>query len=194
MNFCSDCGSSEISWTVPSDDNRPRHVCGACETIFYQNPKIVAGCIPVWEDKVLLCKRAIEPRHGYWTLPAGFMENAETTFEAAERETREEANAEVEIEGLYTVLNIPHTSQVYMIFRSQLRNLDFSPGTESLECKMFAEDEIPWRDLAFPTIVHTLKFYFEDRKNNDFKLHAGDIVWGDGRAEYFHRRDFEVST
>jgi ADP-ribose pyrophosphatase YjhB (NUDIX family) len=189
MKYCSDCGSNEMNWTVPSDDNRPRHVCSSCETIFYQNPKIVAGCIPVWEDQILLCKRAIEPRHGYWTLPAGFMENAETTFEAAERETREEANAEVENLDLFTVLNIPHTSQVYMMFRSQLRSPDFSPGVESLECKMFREDEIPWRDLAFPTIVHTLKFFFEDRKQNDFKLHAGDIVWGDGRAEYFHRRD-----
>lgn len=188
MKYCSDCGSQEINWKVPADDNRPRHICGACETVFYQNPKIVAGCIPVWEDQILLCKRAIQPRHGYWTLPAGFMENAETTFEAAERETREEANALVENLELYTVLNIPHTSQVYMMFRSNLVNLDYSAGAESLECRMFREHEIPWRDLAFPTIVHTLKFFFEDRKTGQFKVRAGDIVWGDGRAEFFDRR------
>ncbi len=188
MKFCSDCGSSEINWTVPSDDNRPRHVCGSCDTIFYQNPKIVTGCIPVWEDQILLCKRAIEPRYGYWTLPAGFMENAETTFEAAERETREEANASVANLDLYTVLNIPHTNQVYMMFLSNLVDLDFSPGAESLECKMFREHEIPWRDLAFPTIYHTLKFFFEDRKESNFVLHAGDIVWGNGKAEFFDRR------
>ena len=188
MKYCSDCGSEEISWTVPSDDNRPRHVCGSCDTIFYQNPKIVAGAIPIWEDKILLCKRAIQPRYGYWTLPAGFMENAETTFEAAERETMEEANAKVEIIDLYTVLNIPHTNQVYMMFTSNLVDLEFSPGAESLETKMFSEDEIPWQDLAFPTIYHTLKFFFDDRRKNRFNLHAGDIVWGNGRAEFFDRR------
>lgn len=188
MKYCSDCGSDEIAWKVPSDDNRPRHVCGSCDTIFYQNPKIVAGAIPIWEDKILLCKRAIQPRYGYWTLPAGFMENAETTFEAAARETLEEANAKVEILDLYTVLNIPHTNQVYMMFTSRLLDLDFSPGTESLETQMFSEHEIPWQDLAFPTIYHTLKFFFEDRKQGSFDLHAGDIVWGNGRAEYFDRR------
>ncbi|MEM7466521.1 MAG: NUDIX hydrolase [Pseudomonadota bacterium] len=189
MKYCSNCGSDRISWTIPSDDNRPRHVCGACNTVFYQNPKIVTGCIPVWEEQVLLCKRAIEPRYGYWTLPAGFMENAETTFEAAERETQEEANADVKDLDLYTVLNIPHTNQVYMMFRANLRNLDFHPGAESLECKMFTEDEIPWRELAFPTIHHTLKFFYEDRKKNQFRMRAGDIVWSDGRAQYFDRRE-----
>ena len=191
MKFCSDCGSATIKWVVPADDNRPRHVCGDCDTIFYQNPKIVAGCIPVWEDKILLCKRAIQPRYGYWTLPAGFMENEETTFEAAERETWEEAKAKVEIVDLYTVLNIPHTNQVYMMFLANLVDPDFAPGEESLECAMYEEHEIPWKELAFPTIVHTLKFYYEDKKRNSFSLRAGDIVWANGRADFLRRRDAE---
>jgi ADP-ribose pyrophosphatase YjhB (NUDIX family) len=163
-------------------------VCSKCNTVFYDNPKIVAGCIPQWNDTVLLCKRAIEPRHGYWTLPAGFMENAETTFEAAARETLEEANARVEIVDLYTVFSIPHTSQVYMMFRAKLADLDFSPGEESLECGLYREDQIPWDDLAFPTILHTLKFYFEDRKRGAFPLRSGDIVWDKNGAVFAPRR------
>jgi ADP-ribose pyrophosphatase YjhB (NUDIX family) len=156
--------------------------------IFYQNPKIVAGCIAEWEDTVLLCKRAIEPRRGYWTLPAGFMENAETTLEAAVRETLEEANARVDVIDLYTVLNIPHTNQVYMIFRGNLVDLDFSPGEESLECGLYREDEIPWDELAFPTILHTLKFYFEDRRSGKYPLRCGDIVREGNRAVFSLRR------
>ncbi len=189
MNYCSHCGSSELAWVIPPGDNRPRHVCPKCDTIFYQNPKIVAGCIPEWDNKVLLCKRAIEPRHGYWTLPAGFMENAETTLEAAVRETLEEANARVEIVDLYTVFNIPHTDQVYMMFRGKLTDLDFSPGEESLEVELYDEAQIPWNDLAFPTILHTLKFYFEDRKTGEFPLRSGDIVREDNRAIFSLRRD-----
>lgn len=189
MKFCSQCGTGNIRWEVPSGDNRPRHVCGNCNEIFYQNPKIVVGCIPEWEDTVLLCRRAIEPRHGYWTLPAGFMENGETTQEAAERETLEEANARVELLGLYTVMNIPHTSQVYMMFRSRLLDLEFGPGTESLECKLFREDEIPWQELAFPTIVHTLKLFFEERRQARFGVHLGDIVRDAHRATFIPRRN-----
>ena len=189
MNYCSHCGSARLDWTVPDDDNRPRHICADCATIFYQNPKIVAGCIPQWGDRVLLCKRAIEPRYGYWTLPAGFMECAETTFEAAERETLEEANARVEELELYTVLNIPHTDQVYMMFRATLSDLDFSPGDESLECGLYREEEIPWKDLAFPTIYHTLKFYFEDCERGLFPLRAGDIIRDRNRAVFAWRRE-----
>jgi ADP-ribose pyrophosphatase YjhB (NUDIX family) len=156
--------------------------------VFYQNPKIVAGCVVQWEGKVLLCKRAIEPRHGYWTLPAGFMENAETTVEAAIRETLEEANAKVDIIDLYTVLNIPHTNQVYMMFRGDLVDLDFSPGEESLECGLYSEEEIPWDNLAFPTILHTLKFYFEDRKRGAFPVRSGDIIRENNRAIFALRR------
>ncbi len=190
MKFCSQCGSDSIAWTVPSGDNRPRHVCGKCNEIYYQNPKIVVGCIPEWENRILLCKRAIEPRYGYWTLPAGFMENGETTQEAAERETLEEANARVELLGLYTVMNIPHTNQVYMMFRSRLLDLDFGPGTESLECKLFHEEEVPWHELAFPTISHTLRLYFEERRAQ-FGVHLGDIVRDAHRAVFIPRRNLQ---
>ena len=175
MKYCSQCGS-ELSFIIPADDNRERHVCGDCDTIHYQNPKIVAGCIPSWEDKVLLCKRAIEPRHGYWTLPAGFMELGETTAEAAVRETMEEANANVELQDLYVLMNLPHVSQVYMMFRSQLVDLDFYPGSESLEVKLFEEKDIPWDELAFTTIRETLRFFFDDQKRQRFEFRAGDIV------------------
>ena len=188
MKYCSFCGSNSITWVVPTGDNRPRHVCGSCNEIFYQNPKIVVGCIPEWQDSILLCKRAIEPRYGYWTLPAGFMENEETTQEAAERETLEEANARVELLGLYTVMNIPHTNQVYMMFRSRLLDLEFGPGSESLECKLFLEHEIPWHDLAFPTIVHTLRLYFEERRSARYGVHLGDIVRDAQRAIFIPRR------
>lgn len=188
MKFCSQCGTDQIRWVVPDGDNRPRHVCGNCNEIYYQNPKIVVGCIPEWEDTVLLCRRAIEPRYGFWTLPAGFMENGETTQEAAERETHEEAGARVELLGLYTVMNIPHTNQVYMMFRSRLLDLDFGPGTESLECRLFREDEIPWPELAFPTISHTLKLFFDERRRERFGVHLGDIVREAHQAVFIPRR------
>ena len=183
MKYCSQCGAP-VSLKIPADDNRHRHVCDSCELIHYQNPKIIAGCIPVWEDKILLCRRAIEPRHGYWTLPAGFMEMGETTSEAAVRETLEEANARVEIDGLYALINLPHVNQVYMMFRSQLLDLDFSPGQESLEVALYVEDDIPWEELAFTTIRHSLKFYFEDQKRKNFQLRIGDIVKTEDAYEF----------
>lgn len=175
MNYCSLCGG-EITQQVPPDDNRPRYVCLSCRTVHYQNPRIVAGCLPEYDGKVLLCKRAINPRYGYWTLPAGFMELGETTLEGAIRETREEANANVEVLELYMVLNLPHVDQVYMMFRSRLKDLDFSPGDETLEVKLFSEDEIPWDELAFTTIRETLRCFFRDREAGRFRLHTGDIV------------------
>lgn len=174
MKFCSFCGAG-VELRVPEGDNLPRYVCEACQTIHYQNPKIVTGCIPEWEDQILLCKRAIEPRIGLWTLPAGFMENRETTLQAAMRETREEANAEVEITELYALFNIPHISQVYLIFRARLLNLEFSPGAESLDVQLFREDQIPWEELAFPVVAETLKRYFNDRNKDDYQLQVGDI-------------------
>ncbi len=175
MNYCSQCGGA-VSLIIPDNDNRPRHVCQTCETIHYLNPKIVAGCIPVWENQVLLCRRAIEPRHGYWTLPAGYMEMQETTTEAALRETLEEANARVELQGLYALMNLPHVNQVYMMYRSRLLDLDFSPGLESLEVQLYKEEDIPWAELAFSTIKHTLRFFFEDQHRNNYQLRVGDIV------------------
>lgn len=175
MNYCSACGA-DIVEKIPEDDNRLRHVCVSCELIHYQNPKIIAGCLPVYDDRILLCKRAIEPREGYWTLPAGFMELGETVQQAAIRETMEEANARVDELQLYTVFNLPHVSQVYMIFHGRLVDEDFFPGAESHEVELYREEEIPWDELAFPTIKHTLDYFYSDRKRGDYQLHTGDIV------------------
>jgi ADP-ribose pyrophosphatase YjhB (NUDIX family) len=175
MNFCSHCGTAVIV-TIPAGDHLPRYVCTDCGMIHYQNPKIVTGCIAEWQDKILLCKRAIEPRYGLWTLPAGFMENAETTAQGAARETREETRAEVEIVSLYALFNIPHISQVYLLFRARMDDLDFGPTDESLEVDLFAEDEIPWEELAFPVVRETLLRYFEDRKHGEYRLQVGDIT------------------
>jgi ADP-ribose pyrophosphatase YjhB (NUDIX family) len=175
MKFCSACGAP-TEHRIPEDDNRPRHICTQCKTIHYQNPNIVAGTIPVHEDKILLCRRAIKPRHGYWTLPAGFMENQETTTEAAMRETWEEAEARVNIDGLYTVINVPQIDQVHMFFRATIIDGAFGVGVESLETRLFREDQIPWDDLAFPTIRKTLKLFFEERRLGVFNVHVTDIV------------------
>jgi ADP-ribose pyrophosphatase YjhB (NUDIX family) len=174
MRFCSDCGA-RVSSKIPPGDNLPRWVCDDCGTIHYQNPKLVVGCIPEWEDRVLLCRRAIEPRHGFWTVPAGFMENGETTADGAARETLEEANARVEILSLYAIYNIPHISQVYMLFRGRLLDLDFHPGEESLETRLFSEAEIPWDTLAFATVRNTLRHYYADRLRGEYRFHMGTI-------------------
>lgn len=176
MRYCSDCGAP-VSLQIPVGDNRERHVCDACGTIHYQNPKVVVGCIPEWEDKILLCRRAIQPRQGLWTLPAGFMERGETTREGAARETLEEANARVEVGALYSLFNLPHIDQVYLLFRARLLDLAFSPGEESLEVRLFEEHEIPWDVLAFQTVRETLALYFEDRRHGRQGLmYSGDIV------------------
>lgn len=183
MNFCANCGAPVTSRTPPGDD-RPRHVCDTCGTIFYDNPKLVAGCIPERGGEVLLCRRAIEPRLGYWTLPAGFMENGETTQQAAARETLEEARAEVEIGALFTYLNIPHINQVYVVFLARLLS-DFAPGAESSDARLFGEEEIPWPEIAFPAIEVSLELYFEDRRRGAFGVHTVDIDWraGERRPE-----------
>ncbi|SNS36030.1 ADP-ribose pyrophosphatase YjhB, NUDIX family [Noviherbaspirillum humi] len=184
MKFCSEC-AHPVLLTVPPDDNRPRFVCANCGTIHYQNPKMVIGSIPVWEEggelRILLCKRAIEPRLGYWTLPAGFMENGETTSDAAIRETLEEAGARVQLHGLFSLLNVPHVHQVHMFYRASLLDLDYSAGIESLDVGLFTESEIPWADIAFPTVAYTLKSFFADtaqasEKDCGYRLHTADIT------------------
>ncbi len=175
MNFCSDCGQS-VSHRIPEGEDRLRYVCDSCGLIHYQNPRIIAGCLPIHGEKVLLCKRAIEPRYGLWTLPAGFMENGETTLQAALRETWEEALASVECDGLYAIFNLPKINQVYMIFRGELENLNFGPGTESLETALFEEQDIPWDDLAFEVMRKTLELYFHDRKTGHFPVRMLDIT------------------
>jgi ADP-ribose pyrophosphatase YjhB (NUDIX family) len=183
MKFCSEC-AHPVALAIPEGDNRPRYVCTHCAMIHYQNPNLVVGSIPVWEQngklQVLLCKRAIEPRYGYWTLPAGFMENAETTAEAALRETEEEAGANVELGPLFTLLNVAHVHQVHLFYLARLRDLDFAPGIESLDVQLFEQHEIPWDDLAFPTIRTTLELFFADRvkirEGGSYGFHSQDIV------------------
>ncbi|UVW27967.1 NUDIX hydrolase [Massilia sp. H6] len=182
MKFCSEC-AHPVSLAIPDGDNRPRYVCPQCHTIHYQNPKLVIGTLPVWECdgklQVLLCKRAIEPRYGYWTLPAGFMENEETTEQAALRETEEEAGADVELGKLFTLLNVAHVHQVHLFYLARLRSLDFAPGEESLEVQLFTQDDIPWDDLAFPTVRNTLELFFADRvkmrEGGGYGFHCRDI-------------------
>lgn len=174
MNFCSDCGAP-VSLRIPLGDTLPRFICSACQLVHYQNPKIVVGAIPEWGNQILLCRRAIEPRAGLWTLPAGFMENHETTIEGAARETFEEARAMVAMGPLFSLYNLPHISQVYLIYRASLLNLDFAAGVESLEVRLFHEGEIPWENLAFAVVHDILKLYFDDKRRGDFHFHVGEI-------------------
>lgn len=183
MKFCSACGE-RVRVGVPEGDNRDRHICDGCGTIHYHNPKIVTGCIATWQDKVLMCRRAIEPRHGLWTVPAGFMENGETTYQGAIRETLEEANARVVIDDLYITVNLPHIDQVYMLFRGRLCDLDFSPGDESLETVLMGEDEIPWQEIAFATVSEALRLFFDDRRRGEFPVRMADIERVTGAVRY----------
>ncbi|MHB1951223.1 MAG: NUDIX hydrolase [Acidiferrobacteraceae bacterium] len=173
--FCAYCGAA-LERRMPPGDQRVRDVCTGCQAVHYQNPKVVAGCVPEWDGRILLCRRAIEPRKGFWTLPAGFMENDETTAEAAAREALEEASVGIEIDALYALFNLPHINQVYVMFRGHLRVPEFGPGEESLEVTLFAESEIPWSDLAFPVVRETLKLYFADRRRGTFGMYSGDLV------------------
>lgn len=175
MNFCSECGAS-VTFRIPSGDNLPRYVCDECNTVHYQNPRIITGCIAEWNERILLCKRAIEPRHGFWTLPAGFMENGETVHQGAAREAMEEANATINDMSLFCSFSIPHISQVYMMFRGTLDQGRASPGDESLEVDLFNEQDIPWDELAFPVIRETLKLYHADRRRGSYTVHSGDII------------------
>lgn len=174
MKFCSNC-SGTVKLRIPEGDTLPRYICATCDIIHYQNPKMIVGCIPEWGNKILLCRRAIEPRLGLWTLPAGFMENKETLAQAAARETLEEANARVEINELYTIYSLPHINQVYLLFRATLLDLDFKPGIESLDVELFDEHEIPWNEMAFRVIHDPLKQYFEERKKGCLGFHMGVI-------------------
>lgn len=171
MKYCSQCGAQVIQ-RIPEGDSRLRYVCEQCNTIHYQNPNIVAGVLPVWDGKVLLCRRAIEPRLGYWTLPAGFMENGESVEQAARRETVEEACATLEDLHLYMMVDVPYINQVHIFYRADMANGDFAPGIESLEVKLFDEADIPWSDLAFNTVRRALECYFIDRRRQEFCVHT----------------------
>lgn len=169
MKYCCFCGHAVVQ-RIPEGDDRLRSVCESCDTIHYQNPRMVVGIIPVQGDQVLLCRRAIEPRKGFWTIPAGFMENGETTLEGAIRETWEEARATVKDETLYRLFDLPYINQVYIIYRSQLADNNYHPGPESLEVKLFSEGDIPWRDIAFPIVVEALREYFDDYRSGSFPV------------------------
>jgi len=163
MKFCSHCGQP-VTLRVPEGDHRPRHICSGCGAVHYQNPKIVAGCVPEHEGRILLCRRAIEPRLGYWTIPAGFMENGETTQDAARRESMEEAQADVEIGSLLAVVHVLHADQVHVMFRARLPRPEFGVSPESLEVRLCEESEIPWSDIAFRSVDFALRRYLEDRR------------------------------
>ena len=174
IKHCSQCGTP-VEEKIPLGETLLRAVCPACQTIHYENPKIVAGCIPEWEDKILLCRRAIEPRLGLWTYPAGFMELGESTEEAATRETLEEAHADIRIYSLFGIFSLPHVSQVYVVYRAHLKNLDFKPGPESLEVQLVSLPDIPWDQLAFPVIHESLRRYVQDTETAIPQTHSAIV-------------------
>jgi ADP-ribose pyrophosphatase YjhB (NUDIX family) len=174
LRYCNQCGS-RISYRIPPGDSLPRFVCDQCQTIHYENPKMVVGCIPEWNDRILFCRRAIEPQYGKWTVPAGFLEKGETIAAGARRETFEEAGATVQALKPFALFDLVFVAQVYLIFRSGLKHPGFKAGDESLEVRFFREEEVPWKDLAFPVIRKSLRLYFKDRAKGDFSFHTGEI-------------------
>ncbi|ABD70288.1 NUDIX hydrolase [Rhodoferax ferrireducens T118] len=176
IKHCKNCGTAVV-YRLPDDgDTKERAVCPACSTIHYENPLNVVGTVPYWGDKVLLCKRNIEPRFGKWTLPAGFMEMNETVAEGAARETLEESGAQFAMEGFFSLLNVPRVGQVHVFYLARLLSDVFVPGFETIETRLFAEHEIPWDEIAFRTVKETLEHYFADRRNGHFGTHVLDIA------------------
>lgn len=183
MKYCSDCGHA-VERRVPAGDHLPRHVCPACGAIHYRNPKVIVGCVPEWEDgRILMCRRAIEPRLGRWTFPAGFLELGETSAQGAAREALEEAQAEVAVGDLFVVINVPYVSQLYLIHRGRLKAPRYGPTLESSEVTLMREDEIPWDEIAFPTIWHSLKYFYADRAGGASGIHALDLTVRPPRAD-----------
>lgn len=174
MKYCSFCGSG-VSERIPEGDDRPRFICDACDTIHYTNPRVIVGCVPEHEGRILLCRRAIEPRSGLWTLPAGFLENGETTVAGASRETWEEARARVCEQQLYRVFDVPNINQVYMFYRALIVDGSYGVGPESMEVELFSEDDIPWDEIAFPVVYHTLKEFLHDRQRRSWPVRVSSI-------------------
>lgn len=176
FKHCPTCGHA-VEYRVPADDNRERAVCTSCSSIHYENPINVVGTLPIWGDQVLLCKRAIEPRYGLWTLPAGFLEIGETAAQGAQRETDEEAGAQIELHDLYCLLNVVKVGQIHLFYRATLLSPEFNPGPETLEARLFHEHEVPWDEIAFRTVRETLQRFFEDRRlGRPYALHTADIA------------------
>jgi ADP-ribose pyrophosphatase YjhB (NUDIX family) len=174
MKFCNQCGEA-LAIQIPPGDDRERFVCPACATVHYVNPKIITGCIPTYENSILLCRRAIEPAYGLWTLPAGFLEQGESIAEGAQRESYEEARANLTIDELYAIYDVTHIGQVHVFYRATLQDLNFQPGPESLETQLFREEEIPWQELAFPVTSLVLRSFFDDRRKNLYTLRTATI-------------------
>ncbi|MDZ7669134.1 MAG: NUDIX hydrolase [Gammaproteobacteria bacterium] len=175
MNYCSTCGEPVV-YRVPPGDSRERYMCEHCTTVHYQNPRVVTGCLVTWQDQVLLCKRAIAPRRGYWTLPAGFLENGESAEAGALRETWEEARAQVELDDLYTLFSLPHISQIYMFYRARLTAPEYAAGEETEAIGLYREDQIPWSELAFPVVRETLEHYFHDRQRDHYPIRSRALI------------------
>lgn len=185
MKFCQHC-AGPVNHVIPQGDDRRRHYCPACDVVFYQNPRNVVGTVPVSEDgRVLLCKRGIEPRHGKWTLPAGFMENGESTHAGAVRETMEEAGARIELgdSTLYTLFNLPQINQVYLLFRASILEANLGFTEETLETKLCAESEVPWDEIAFPVVKITLEHYFRDMEKQHFPVRMFDVTRNGGELD-----------
>ena len=174
IRYCQLCGST-ANFSIPAGDSLPRHICSTCGHIHYENPRIVVGCVTEWEGKILLCRRAIEPRLGYWTLPAGFMENNETTSQGAFRETLEESGADTMIDAPFCMVSIAHINQVHLFYRGRMRSPDFAAGEESLEVALLSAEDIPWEQLAFRSVAICLKNYIADRSNNCFGFHEANL-------------------
>jgi ADP-ribose pyrophosphatase YjhB (NUDIX family) len=174
IKHCRVCGS-RVEYRTPDDDTRDRAICTACGEIHYENPINVVGTLPVWGEQVLLCRRNIEPRRGFWTLPGGFLELGESTSEGALRETDEEAGARIELQGLFSVLNVVRAGQLHLFYRARLHDIRFAPGPETIEAQLFLEEDIPWDEIAFRTVRETLRCFFEDRRHGHFGIHVLDI-------------------
>jgi ADP-ribose pyrophosphatase YjhB (NUDIX family) len=174
IKYCRACGTV-VDYRVPAEDNRERAVCPACGTVHYENPLNVVGTVPVWGDRLLLCQRAIEPRYGFWTLPAGFLELGESTAQGAVRETDEEAGASIELGALFSVLNVVRVGQVHLFYLATMTSPALAPGSESLQARLFREDEVPWEEIAFRTVRETLRYFFDDRRRGRFGVHCADI-------------------
>lgn len=173
MNYCSACGAPAPVLEIPVGDTRPRFICKRCHTIHYSNPNVVAGCLPIWKDQVLLCRRAIAPREGYWNVPSGYLENGETVEEGAMREVWEEAEARVRIIGVHSLYSLPHINQIYIHFLAELEDGQFGVGAESSESRLFSEEDIPWDELAFTSSTFSLRQFFADRKAGRHITHLG---------------------
>lgn len=178
MKYCSKCGSSKLVYEEPESDNRPRYSCENCQKIFYDNPRVIAGCIVEADDKYLLCQRAIKPRVGTWTLPAGYMECGETMEQAAEREVWEEAGARVEVIAPYSMFSIPHIDQVYIIYRAELLEISHSAGDESLQVDLFSPKQIPWDNIFYPAVKDVLERYIQEKQQGNFGIYAGSVESG----------------